>query len=88
MRILTSTFIALTPWFRETTIMKREALGEIRLLGEAIRHHLCLQRLRAMSVFMSRKRRVELFAICLLGLAESFCFICFMRSLCPLWRRP
>lgn len=40
MQILTSAFVALTPWFRETAIVKPDSPGDARLSGAAMRNHL------------------------------------------------
>ncbi|CAG8062938.1 unnamed protein product [Penicillium nalgiovense] len=39
-QILTSTFVPLTPWFRETAVVKADTPGEFRLSGAAMRNHL------------------------------------------------
>jgi hypothetical protein len=40
MQILTSAFVALTPWFRETAVVKPDSPGDARLSGAAMRDHL------------------------------------------------
>ncbi|KAJ5484060.1 hypothetical protein N7539_005856 [Penicillium diatomitis] len=40
MQIVTSSFVALTPWFRETAIVKPDSPGDARLSGAAMRNHL------------------------------------------------
>lgn len=40
MQILTSASVALTPWFRETAILKPDSPGEARLSGAVMRNHL------------------------------------------------
>ncbi|OQE94175.1 hypothetical protein PENNAL_c0004G06162 [Penicillium nalgiovense] len=39
-QILTSTFVPLTPWLRETAVVKADTPGEFRLSGAAMRNHL------------------------------------------------
>lgn len=40
MQILTSAFVALTPWFRESAIVKPDSPGDARLSRAAMRNHL------------------------------------------------
>ncbi|KAJ5722168.1 hypothetical protein N7488_000203 [Penicillium malachiteum] len=40
MQILTSAFVVLTPWFRETAIVKPDSPGDARLSGAAMPNHL------------------------------------------------
>ncbi|KAJ9348269.1 hypothetical protein DTO280E4_9359 [Paecilomyces variotii] len=40
MQILTSAFVELTPWFRETAVVKPDTPGVARLSGAAMRNHL------------------------------------------------
>jgi hypothetical protein len=40
MQILTSAFVPLTPWFKESAIVKADSPGDERLSGSAMRNHL------------------------------------------------
>lgn len=40
MQILTSTFVELTPWFREFAVIMPDTPGAVRLSGDAMRDYL------------------------------------------------